>query len=110
MKTLSIRQSYASLICRGIKKVENRSWETKYRGKLLIHASGKPLVWPELKYCTDKFVREYYKYYGTNGKFTPKYITGYLNRLVFQHGKKIRSTTRNPLNRCVSNGTGLVVL
>lgn len=40
MKALSIRQPWASLICRGTKDVENRTWKTKYRGKLLIHASS----------------------------------------------------------------------
>jgi hypothetical protein len=45
----------------------------------LIHSSGKPLAWPELKYCTDKFISEYHKYYGTNGKFTPQYITDYMD-------------------------------
>jgi hypothetical protein len=39
MKALSIRQPYATLVCAGVKDVENRSWSTKYRGRLLIHAS-----------------------------------------------------------------------
>lgn len=38
MKALSIKQPWAELILRGIKDVENRTWETKYRGQLLIHA------------------------------------------------------------------------
>lgn len=38
MKALSIKQPWAELILRGIKDVENRSWETAYRGQLLIHA------------------------------------------------------------------------
>jgi hypothetical protein len=40
MKALSIRQPWATLICKGIKNVENRTWKTNYRGKLLIHASS----------------------------------------------------------------------
>lgn len=40
MKTLSIRQPWASIICTGIKDVENRTWKTNYRGKLLIHSSS----------------------------------------------------------------------
>lgn len=39
MKALSIRQPYASLVAHGIKDVENRSWETNYRGIVLIHAA-----------------------------------------------------------------------
>jgi hypothetical protein len=33
-----IRQPYASLVARGLKTVEIRSWSTKYRGDLLIVA------------------------------------------------------------------------
>jgi len=38
MKCLSIRQPWAHPIVNGTKDVENRSWETAYRGPLLIHA------------------------------------------------------------------------
>src|SRR5262245_23921031 len=38
MKALSIRQPWASLVVMGHKDVENRSWQTNYRGPLLIHA------------------------------------------------------------------------
>lgn len=41
-KTLSIKNPWAMLIARGYKDIENRSWQTKYRGKILIHASQKP--------------------------------------------------------------------
>ncbi|MDD2799392.1 MAG: ASCH domain-containing protein [Bacteroidales bacterium] len=40
MKTLSVKQPWASLITEGIKDIENRTWQTKYRGRVLIHASG----------------------------------------------------------------------
>lgn len=38
MKTLSIRQPWAWLIAQGFKDVENRSWATKVRGQILVHA------------------------------------------------------------------------
>ena len=38
MKALTIKQPWASLIVNGYKKYEFRSWKTKYRGKILIHA------------------------------------------------------------------------
>ena len=41
MKAISIRQPWAWLIVNGYKDIENRTWKTNYRGKLLIHASGK---------------------------------------------------------------------
>lgn len=39
LMTLSIRQPWAWLICHGGKNVENRTWQTAYRGPMLIHAS-----------------------------------------------------------------------
>jgi hypothetical protein len=41
MKTLSIKQPWAYLICSGIKDIENRTWQTKFRGRVLVHASAK---------------------------------------------------------------------
>ncbi len=61
MKTISILQPWASLVVLGHKKIETRSWNTKYRGELLIHASmgkqykkigyGNPL----LEYYTELY-------------------------------------------------------
>lgn len=42
MKVISIKQPWASLIINGYKTYEFRTWKTKYRGKLLIHASKVP--------------------------------------------------------------------
>lgn len=39
MKALTIKQPYASLIISGVKKVENRTWNTKFRGWIIIHAA-----------------------------------------------------------------------
>ena len=43
MKALSITEPYASLIADGVKHIETRSWKTKYRGPILIHASSTPV-------------------------------------------------------------------
>ena len=46
MKALTIRQPWASLIVEGVKTVETRSWNTKHRGSLAIHAGlYKPPTW-----------------------------------------------------------------
>lgn len=39
MKALSVRQPWAWAIVHAGKDVENRTWGTRYRGPLLIHAS-----------------------------------------------------------------------
>ncbi len=39
MKALSIRQPWAWLILHGGKDIENRDWATRFRGRVLIHAS-----------------------------------------------------------------------
>lgn len=41
MKVISLLQPWASLVVLGHKKIETRSWNTKHRGELLIHASKK---------------------------------------------------------------------
>lgn len=40
MKAISVRQPFAWLIVNGFKDIENRSWNTKFRGPVLIHASS----------------------------------------------------------------------
>lgn len=41
MRSLSIKQPWASLIAHNIKKIENRTWKTNFRGRIYIHASAK---------------------------------------------------------------------
>ena len=38
MRAITVRQSWASLIVQGVKRVENRSRSTSHRGLLAIHA------------------------------------------------------------------------
>ena len=40
MKVLSLTEPLATLIKKGVKTIETRSWKTNYRGKLYIHASS----------------------------------------------------------------------
>ena len=35
---LSVRQPWAWLLCAGLKDLENRTWHTPFRGRVLIHA------------------------------------------------------------------------
>jgi hypothetical protein len=66
MKTLSLLQPWATLVVMGAKKIETRSWNTKYRGEILIHASankkeaellcgvpGKDPFKRFIRHCTD---------------------------------------------------------
>jgi len=39
MKAISIRQPWAWLIVNGYKDIENRDWTTRFRGRVLVHAS-----------------------------------------------------------------------
>lgn len=55
MKVLSLLQPWASLVIKGVKRIETRTWQTAYRGHLLIHASmGKKgaLLCKELPFST----------------------------------------------------------
>ncbi len=49
---LSIRQPWAWLIVNGHKDIENRTWATSFRGRLLIHAGKVPDKWSEADYVT----------------------------------------------------------
>lgn len=40
MKALTIQQPHAHFIAAGAQDVENRSWKTKYRGRIFIHAGA----------------------------------------------------------------------
>lgn len=44
MRALTVCQPYAHLIMTGEKRVENRTWATKYRGRMYIHA-GRSRDW-----------------------------------------------------------------
>ena len=41
MKALTLHQPWASLVAVGVKTIETRSWSTKYRGRLAIHAGAR---------------------------------------------------------------------
>ena len=41
MKALSVTQPWATLIATGQKQIETRSWGTRYRGPLYIHAAKR---------------------------------------------------------------------
>lgn len=43
MKALTVKNPYAELICVGLKDVENRSWKTSFRGRVLIHSAARSL-------------------------------------------------------------------
>ena len=59
MKALTIKEPWASLIINRYKKYEFRSWKTKYRGKILIHA-GMSLEKDAAKRFSE-YNLEYYK-------------------------------------------------
>lgn len=42
MKAISIKQPWAGLIAQGLKTIEVRTWQTHYRGEILICSSQKP--------------------------------------------------------------------
>lgn len=60
MKVLSLLQPWASLVVKGVKRIETRTWTTTYRGELAIHASlGKKAsgLATENPFC--KYIRDF---------------------------------------------------
>lgn len=41
VKALTLHQPWATLVAIGVKRIETRSWSTKYRGPLAIHAAAR---------------------------------------------------------------------
>lgn len=50
-------QPWATLVVIGAKKIETRSWNTKYRGPLLIHASKK-MTRKQKDLCKQKYFKD----------------------------------------------------
>ena len=57
-KVLSVRQPWATLLFSG-KPIENRTWATNYRGRLLIHASAGMMAeeWTDARLFVARFDR-----------------------------------------------------
>ncbi|MBU1046595.1 ASCH domain-containing protein [Patescibacteria group bacterium] len=45
-KAISLKQPYANLVCEGKKTIETRTWDTKYRGDLVICSPQNPKIEP----------------------------------------------------------------
>ena len=69
MKAITIKQPWASLIAAGLKDIENRTWKTNFRGRVLIHAAKVSVKdgWSALNGMQIKKVSKHkYKLYGDN--------------------------------------------
>ncbi len=79
MKTLTVKQPWASLIVEGIKDIENRTWKCpeKYIGKrVLIHAAAKSWTWQKfIKYLYEK-IPVFYKTFSENESWLETLPTG----------------------------------
>lgn len=57
LRALSLKQPWAWLVVNGFKDIENRTWRTRHRGPLLIHASSsRDLLTPDYE---EEFSRDY---------------------------------------------------
>lgn len=63
MKAITIKQPWASLICAGIKDIENRTWPTKFRGRVLVHCSASK---PKMNYYDFEPFKTYWTEAGSN--------------------------------------------
>lgn len=56
MKALSLDQPYAILMALGLKEYETRSWITKYRGQIAIHATARKQAQYNAVFQDDPFL------------------------------------------------------
>ena len=84
MKVIVIRQPWAWLIVHGFKDIENRSWSTQYRGRLLIQASANLPAKGKLEEGETPLKK--------SGRYVPDHgpyaagVDGYLERKGVFHG------------------------
>lgn len=57
-RVLSLTQPWASLVADGWKRIETRSWQTSWRGRLLIHATARPDQEFSRKWWVEGFVEK----------------------------------------------------
>ena len=67
MKAITVWQPWAGAMAAGIKENETRSWATKYRGPIAIHAGKKQIPLPWDGVLDDPTWRLFYKILGRHG-------------------------------------------
>ena len=75
MKAITIKQPWASLIVDDLKDIENRTWKTKFRGRVLIHA-GMDNKWEKKPISEVLTERQFNEYYDNEFLLHPKYHYG----------------------------------
>lgn len=55
MKALTLTQPWATLMAIGAKRIETRSWYTRYRGPLAVHAAKGYPAWAKALYLENPF-------------------------------------------------------
>jgi hypothetical protein len=68
VKVLSVQSPFSWFIVYGLKDIENRSWKTNYRGKILIHSSGKDRKEISIDDIPEPLLNDYEKYINTDLK------------------------------------------
>jgi hypothetical protein len=86
VKALSLTQPWASLAACGAKKIETRSWPTKYRGPLAIHAS-KGFPKEARRFTTEQVCYNAMRYHGRSlsevDDYEPAYPLGVVLAIGF---------------------------
>lgn len=81
MKALTLWQPWASLVAGGLKQIETRSWTTRYRGPLAIHAAATVPTEVRYKILNERIRGRHHSYYGGDGP-----ILNALYNLKFRDG------------------------
>ncbi len=65
MKALTLRPHWAWLVVSGHKEIENRSWQTRLRGRIWIHASSSRVTRAEYEHfvaiCRKRRIKQFPK-------------------------------------------------
>ena len=98
MKTLSVKQPHATMICAGIKLVENRTWTTDYRGRILIHGSGQHNSFYDYKSIPKSWMEIFSDYINKHDNFDPPPGAPETIKAAFILNRKIFEFYHQPLD------------
>jgi hypothetical protein len=79
MKALTVKQPWTWAIAHGQKTIENRTWNTTYRGPLAIHAG---LAWDKDGARDQRVIRAVIKYGQPNGYLMPSCVLPDVDRFA----------------------------
>lgn len=97
MRALTLFQPFATAIAYGLKRTETRSWSTKYRGELAIHAAARVPPWA-VHVAEEPGIRDAFKRYAGGWPEFPRSVVVALADVDTVDGVEVLRAGLDPLD------------